>query len=57
MGLYASTRLMSVCTMATSAASVSVMQPMMATKSWASGVSSTKIRAVRYTPAATIVAA
>ena len=54
---YASTFLMSVCTIATSAASVSVMQPMIATNCCASGVSSTKIRAVRYTPAATIVAA
>jgi hypothetical protein len=54
---YASTFLMSLCATAISAAIVSVVQPMMAIKSLASGVRIQKMRATRYTPAATIVAA
>jgi hypothetical protein len=54
---YASTFLMSLCAIAISAAIVSVTSPMIAMNSRASGVKIGNIRATRYTPAATIVAA
>ena len=56
---YASTFLMSVCTMPIDAAKIAVSVPMTATASWASGAR-LKIRCERatmYTPAVTMVAA
>src|SRR5574341_402446 len=56
---YASTRLMSLCARALQPARSSVAAPIIATADWTIGASSnmTWVRAIRYTPAVTMVAA
>ncbi len=56
MAEYARSRLRLLCTAAISADIVSVISPMIAIKSLASGVRMGKIRPTKYTPAATVVA-